>query len=241
MLSFIEIDSKKLTLASGQKVIKSEEYNTFLSHESIIQSAKKEAAKIVEEAKMHYQLEKKRGYRDGMISAKDDAAQVVTETVIASNAYCNSLSDRLSSVVFDTVKKVIFSFDDMALTKEIVDNALGLLNNQKEITLQVNPMQYDAVKQEVETLLSRHKHIDFIHVIPLDRIKEAGCIIESNMGIIDATLSVQLNFIKEKMNALLTSVDADEVNDIDMVDDMPSQQKIVEQEVIAEQQKSGSE
>ena len=126
------------------------------------------------------------------------------ETMLATLARCNEdevqVEEKMTGVVLDAVRKSISSFDDVDITASAVREALQLVSNQKQVMLHVHPDQVNEVRDRVSLILSDFPEIGYVEVISDARLKHGGCILETEVGIIDASIDGQLQALKQAMN-----------------------------------------
>ncbi|NRB24704.1 HrpE/YscL family type III secretion apparatus protein [Shewanella sp.] len=199
MLSFVKVDTDNLNLVPGQKILKSVDYMHFLESEHLIQAAQAKAAQIINDAESVYQQEKLRGYEDGQLQAKQACAEVIVDTVAQCNRYYISSEKTLTQAVLSCVGKILQGFDDVEVTLAVVREALQLVSNQKQVILHVNPEQVARVKERVSEVLAAFPEVGYVDVVADARLKNGGCILETEVGIIDASIDVQLQVLNKQI------------------------------------------
>lgn len=200
MLSFIKIDTDDLAIAPGQKILKAHDYMHYLESENMIISANNKAQEIIEEANSIYLQEKERGYKEGQLAARNECAAMLTDTLSQCNHYYLTAENEIVKTVILCVKKVLSDFNDNELTLAITKEALKKVSNQKQVILHVNPIEVIQLKENISTILVSFPDIDFIDVIADERVSTCGCIVETDIGSIDATIEVQLQSLETQIN-----------------------------------------
>lgn len=66
MVSFVEIKTDNLQLAPGLKVLKAKDYVSYLDSQHLVEAARSKAESIITKADEAYELERQRGYQDGI-------------------------------------------------------------------------------------------------------------------------------------------------------------------------------
>ena len=84
----------------------------------------------------------------------------------------------------------------------IVEVMRTISKEESRITVKVNPLQADLVKTELPEYISSMGVEAKITVLPDDTIEEGGCILNTNNGIVDASLDTQLDIIKEALKGM---------------------------------------
>ncbi|MDC5707117.1 HrpE/YscL family type III secretion apparatus protein [Vibrio europaeus] len=204
MVSFVEIKTDNLQLAPGLKVLKAREYLSYLDSQHLVEAAHAKADSIVESAQQAYESEKQRGYQDGLQRAEIENAQTMIATLAKCNDYYLQVEQKMTGVVLDAVRKIIDTFDDVDTTVSVVREALQLVSNQKQVILHVHPEQVIDVRDKVSSVLSDFPEVGYVEVVADARLKNGGCILETEVGIIDASIDGQLQALKQAMEKQLS-------------------------------------
>ncbi|AUI86012.1 type III secretion system protein [Vibrio azureus] len=203
MFSFVEIKTDNLKLTPGLKVLKAQDYTRYLDSQHLVDAASAKAESIIQQAQQAYEAEKQRGYQAGMEQAKVENAQILLDTLAKSNQYYLQVENKMTEVVLEAVRKIINTFDDVETTTRVVKEALYLVSNQKQVILHVHPDQVSEVKENVSTVLSEFPEVGYVDVVADGRLKNGGCILETEVGIIDASIDGQLQALRQAMKKQL--------------------------------------
>lgn len=187
-----EIDPEK-------KILKAKDYSVYLKVHETLELARDQAAKIVEDAKRFFEEEKKRGYEEGMDAGNQKIAETMIESAARSVENFEEFENDVIEVVGDALKKILGEFDDRELISRVVKNALATVRNQKKVTVIVNPADAETVRDQVKELLAFYPTMNTIDVLADVRVKAGGCKIETEIGVVDASLAIQLEAIKKSM------------------------------------------
>lgn len=174
---------------------------------TIIDDAEKESRKIKENAEsilsqVHTEMEKARekGYAEG----KEEGAAAFVEQVVAfekmKEEFYEKAEQNIIRLVMDISEKVIGRIVNesgeaiKAVVRQALDSAIG-----DRLQIAVNPEDYKIIKQaenEFRDSLDRTKRL----VIKEDEnIERGGCIVETEVGTIDARLETQLKAIRKAL------------------------------------------
>jgi len=197
MLSICKL--KNNSLVKNKQIIKNKEYLLYLEGKEIIEVAKQEAKRIVEEAKKLYEQEKERGYRDGLEEGKMQMAEQMMEMMTRSVNFFSSVEEKMVNIVMQAIEKILGEINEEELVIRVVKNALAAARGEKKVTVRVALDKVEIVKKKINEIIAQFPVISFIDVVPDQRVKGAGCILESEIGIIDANLDVQLKAIERAL------------------------------------------
>ena len=71
--------------------------------------------------------------------------------------------------------------------------------DENKISLRVNPVQADVVKQQVPEILNLAGLDAKVSVLADEEVTEGGCLVTTANGIVDATIETQLSIIYEAL------------------------------------------
>ena len=202
MATPVVLTSGQLLVDPGCKVLKAEDYATYLEAREIIESAHKQAEEIVARAREAFELEKQRGYQDGLDESKMDQADQMLKVVSRTINYLSDVEHDMADILLSGVRKIIGEFDQEQLAVSLVKNALQHVRNEKQVTIRLPPSQYNMVKAQVNEILSDYKGVGFIDLVADQRLSTGDCIMESEIGVVDASVDVQLKALKQRFSQL---------------------------------------
>lgn len=198
----IILNNTTLEVAPNCKVLKASEYQQYQEAETLIDAAQTESENIIERAKAAYQSECERGYQEGLQKAQAEQVEHMVNVVGKTIDYLGSIEDTLADVLMSGVKKIINDFDDTALAVSLVKSGLQHIRNEKQVVVRIPPEQFDEVQQAMTEILQVYRGIGFVDVVPDPRLSAGECIMESDIGVIDTSVSVQLEALEAHFKKL---------------------------------------
>lgn len=210
MFAFVELKTDHLQLAPGQKILKAIEYSRYLQAAELVAAAKEKATQIQADAQIAYEAEKERGYQDGLEKVRQQQSQLLIEAQTARDLFLVNAEQQLADLVLSAVKSIMQSFDQVDLTLNITREAITHARHQKTITLRVHPDLTEQVNVRIQDMLSELTDIGFIEVVGDQRVKLAGCLLETETGVVDATLESQINALSFGIRKALADNSSDE-------------------------------
>lgn len=205
---YIFIENNKIRVSASTKLIKANDYATLVEADNILrkanenadqilQYAKIEAQKIKELARKEYILEKEKGYKEGLKNIQKEMATSINETIINSERYIHSIEEKITGLVLDTVKKIIGGIDNSEMVTALVKKSLNVMKNHKQISLRISPMHVDFLNERIDEIVRAYPNINGIEILADDRLDQNQLILESPVGIVDASIDTQLASIKD--------------------------------------------
>ena len=181
------------------KIVRAEEIAALVEAQEVIQAAKQEVERIKAEATQVYEAEKKRGYEEGLAEGKMRMAEQMMSMAAKTVDYFASVETKVVEIVTNALKRILGSVNEDELIVRVVRNALAVARNQKQVTLRVSPPQVDMLKQKVNEILADYPGITCLDVVGDSRLSKGGCILETETGIVDASVDVQVEAIRKAL------------------------------------------
>ena len=196
MGSLFRLTGDTVTPSAGTRVLKASEAAVLLEANAVLDAARERVA----------DMERKAGYRDGVEEGRLEHAEKVMETVLSSVEYIEGIEATLVNVVAVAVRKVIGEIDENERIVRIVRNALVTVRNQQHVTIRVAPADEKAVREGLASMLaSVPGGASFLDVVPDARLERGACLLESELGVVDASLETQLKALENALRSKIAS------------------------------------
>jgi type III secretion protein L len=189
----------RFEIQPGQTIIKARSYLDYVEAGRILERAHQEAEQILEDARKAREEEKQRGYQDGITEGKANMSRQMIDTISKTINYFSTVEEKVVEIVITAVRKILGTIGDETVAHQIVKNALGMVRNQKQITLRVCPSELEMIKNRINEIMAMYPGISFVDIVPDARLKKGGCILESDMGVVDASVDSQIENIRQSL------------------------------------------
>ncbi len=192
--------------SAGTRVLKAEDAAALLEANALLDAARERVADMERKAREAYERRREEGYRDGQEEGRLEHAEKVLETVLSSVEYIEGIEATLVNVVTAAVRKVIGEIDENERIVRIVRNALVTVRNQQRVTIRVAPADEKAVSAALASMLaSVPGSASFLDVVPDARLERGACLLESELGVVDASLETQLKALENAFRSKIAS------------------------------------
>jgi type III secretion protein L len=215
-------DTKEVQVVPGKRILRAAEFMSFGSVGEIINEAETliraalsaaetkakqtvadaqtEAKKIIGAAKAAFETERKKGYAAGMAEGKQELSDLMMSVAAKRMDSFEKFEESIVNIVMRSVKRIIGEMDDARRLRAIVHNALSAVRNQKKVIVRVNPEQAAAVRESIGGIAKGgNDDTPFVEVVADGRLQENDCIIETEIGTVDASLDIQLRAIEKSL------------------------------------------
>ena len=202
---FIDIKRSVPRIKPGVKIIKSNDYMQFKSAQELWQISQKDSKQTVIEAEKLKQKSIETGLNQGAEEAKARLAKQILKSASSMTSQLSNIEKDLSDVVIAAVRKIISDFDDDKLVLEAIKKGLVPVYQSQRVAIRVNSELIPTLSTHIDSL--KHE-IGFLEILPDDKLGKTDCIIESDIGIVNASIDSQLQAIekavKSKLNGSLS-------------------------------------
>lgn len=186
----------------ASKVIKARDFWAFKDAERALADARDQQRKIITSAELAYEAEKKRGYAEGNEEARLEQSGNMVEIVSQTVDYFGKVETQMTELVLDAVRKVVSDFDKEQQVSAVVRSCLNVLRTQKQLSMTVHPSQVDFMRRQIGELQQIYPSIAHIEVHPDPKLGIDACVVESEIGIVEASLAGQVETLRAALSGV---------------------------------------
>jgi type III secretion protein L len=202
---FTLIYGDRVHLAPKKKVISANELSTLQDASEILEHIKQDAEKYrMQVAKESEELKEnafKEGYEDGFKQWTEHLAQFE----IKLEALHKEMQQAIIPIALKAAKKIVgreIELSEDAIV-DIVASNLKAVTQHKKITIYVNKKELDILEKNKPRLRELFEHLESLSIRSRDDVAPGGCIIETEIGIINAQIEHRWRILEQAFEALL--------------------------------------
>lgn len=189
------------------RVIRKQSQEAFNEAKQIIEEARRQAEKIKVEAKAllgrvedQCTAARNKGYAEGREQGLAEVTTMLTKAKQNHEALFQDLECQVVQLVYDISEKIIGRdlHEREAAILDLIRQALHAVMGQKIVIL-VHPADLQMVREHQANLMHVLDASRTIQIRADDKVKPKGCLIETEVGTIDAQLETQLQAIKKAL------------------------------------------
>lgn len=159
-----------------------------------------EAAKVLAEVEGVREKARKDGFDEGREEGMAQATEFLTKLESLKGEFYQNAESEIISLVMEIAEKVIGRMVHdhrdaiVSIVRQAVESALG-----DRVTIRLNPEDYKKIHPQIKELqenLDKSRRLIFKED---DGISAGGCVVESEVGMIDAQLETQLRAIRKAL------------------------------------------
>ncbi|MFC1669053.1 flagellar assembly protein FliH [Spirochaetota bacterium] len=194
----IRVEMERLRLDSEQEIERGK-----FEAEKMIKEAELKVSEIEHEAyKKGYEAGREEGYKEGqaeVLRLIDRLGTVVSTAVEIRDQIIRSSEKMMTEMILMIARKVIK--DEIVERREVVINnikeAIMRVKDRDRIDIRVNFADLDMTTAHKDELIKMMESLRKINIYEDSRVERGGCVIETDVGAIDARISTQLDVIEE--------------------------------------------
>ena len=148
------------------------------------------------------------GYRIGLEKAQSDMQAFrdnLSEFMNARKDVFEFIAPDILEISVDIAKKIIkkeLESDPQVLMNTIVEVLRTISKSEPKITIRVRPQSVQFIKDTIPNITYQYGIDSKINIISDPSIEEGGCILQTNNGIVDASIDTQLEIIKKSLEGI---------------------------------------
>ena len=192
------VEMERLKVESEQEIERGK-----FEAEKMIKEAELKVSEIEHEAyKKGYDAGREEGYKEGQAEVMrliDRLGTVVSTAVDIRDDIIRSSEKLMSEMILMIARKVIK--DEIVERREVVINnikeAIKRVKDRDRIDIRVNFADLDMTTAHKDELIKMMESLKKVNIYEDSRVERGGCIIETDVGAVDAKISTQLDSIEE--------------------------------------------
>ena len=108
----------------------------------------------------------------------------------------------ISVDIAKTIIKKELDSDPQVLINTIIDVLRTVSKNESKITIRVRPQAVQYIKDTIPNITYQYGIDSKINIISDPAIEEGGCVLQTNNGIVDASIDTQIEIIKKSFEGI---------------------------------------
>ncbi|WP_201456415.1 HrpE/YscL family type III secretion apparatus protein [Chlamydia sp. 17-3921] len=211
-MKFFSLIHKDNDVSLNKKILSPEAFSTLLEAKELLDKTKADSEAFLksteEECIKLCQAAKDQGFQEGCEKWNQQLAFLQKEA----HHLRDQFRDSLVHLAIASVKKIIGKELEMhpETIVSIISQALKELTQNKQITIYLNPQDLPLVEKSRPDLKQIVEYADALILTTKQDIAPGGCIIETEAGIVNAQLDVQLSALEKAFSSILKQKDPSE-------------------------------
>lgn len=193
------LEKSRAVIVPTARVLKKDEHAFIIEAQRILDAAHHEASLIKQQAAADAETARQEGFERGQEEGKAAIADQILSTMSQSQAYFAKVEGIMVDLVMRVVRSVIGDLNQCDVAERIVRKALESTRNENHVTIRVSPVHADDLKVRINEIVQAFPKIQFLDIQSDSRLPEHGCVLEAEIGVVDASLETQLKAIEKAL------------------------------------------
>lgn len=188
-------------VVSSPKVLKREVYEATREASDVVALAQEKARQIIEEALREQDSIRERARQEGNAQGLAEWNRVLTEANQRADELTNSWEETMLRLSVRVAEKIIGEQLRVhpETIVEIIREVIKNIRPGKRLTIQVNQADAQQARARIDRIKDGLSTSSEIEIVASGSVSPGGCLIESELGIIDARLETQLKCLEEAL------------------------------------------
>ncbi len=202
MVLFSLVKKGDVHLEKG-KIIRKEEFSLLFSAKELIDEANKEAKEIIENARLEGEKLKKQGEEDGFQEGLVKFNEHILHLEDSLKILRHEMQKALLPLVLKATKRIIGELLELnsETVVEIVMQSVKSISQCRVVKLYVNKADIAALEASKDKIKNAFESLESLRIEENHDVAIGSCIIETERGILNATLDNQYRALERAMQA----------------------------------------
>lgn len=205
---FSFIHNKEIGLTPGIKFIPSSEFTEILNTQEVLDLVKKDAIEYRKEVALECEKLKEQASKEGYEAGFIEWAEHISKFQEEINSLRKEFTKVLAPIALAATQKIVGKAFEISndLIYNIVENALKPVTQHRKVTIYVNKNDLTSLERNREKLKNLFENIESLSIRERDDITQGGCVIETEIGIINARLENQWVLLEKAFDKMMRSI-----------------------------------
>jgi type III secretion protein L len=190
-LAFL-ITSENLQLLSERKVLKESEYAALLDASAVLDTARKEARRLVQQAEHDAHEARRQGFEAGVEEARAEYAERLIAVAADSEAHLHGMREAMARLVAKAVTQFIADADPALLFEAALTRVDALIRTEPYVSVRVAPEQEATLRLVLAKLRGEAQWTMNVNVQADPTLPEGGCVLQTPSGTMEIGVEAQI-------------------------------------------------
>ncbi len=207
MVQLVALTPYSAALVGPGRVLPVGTATRLLALDALRADAEQQVAALVEAARAEADVIREAARKEGHATAAAEIQDRLFEIAEASVSVMARSEERILDLALQIAARIIGTRPRDDVARQIAARSLQLASHSRFIRLRVSPMSVEAVRAQLNEMLPPSLSPSSIEVVGDDRVRDPGCVLETDAGLIDATIESQLAAIRRGLERTLVQRD----------------------------------
>ncbi|WP_076862066.1 FliH/SctL family protein [Bradyrhizobium mercantei] len=203
MVALVRLTSETISVLGPGQILPAASAQALLHAEQLLTQAQRDAEALVEEARMSASRIEAAAREAGLKEAQVTIQQRLAAIAVESLRVMEQNKERIVDLGLQIARRIIDTTAPDETAVQIALRSLRVVGHSPVVRLRVAPSLVETVRGRVDEIVPAVTSRAVVEVISDPRINDAGCILETDAGLVDATIESQLTLIESGLRKSL--------------------------------------
>ncbi|MGX9432205.1 FliH/SctL family protein [Bradyrhizobium sp. LeoA1S1] len=203
MVALVRLTSETISVLGPGQVLPAVSTQALLQAEQLLTQARRDAEALVDEARASASRIEAAAREAGLKEAQVTIQQRLAAIAVESLRIMEQNKERIVDLGLQIARRIIDTTAPDEAALQIALRGLSVVGHSPVVRLRVAPSLVETVRGRVDEIAPAVTSRAVVEVISDPRINDAGCILETDAGLIDATIESQLTLIESGLRKSL--------------------------------------
>ena len=208
MVELVELSSGRAGLAGPGRVVPAELARSLLRIEALRAAAERDSREMLEAARAEVDRIRAEAREAGLAEAASEIQDRLFEIAEASVNVIARTEERIVDLALQIARRILGEFDEAEATARIAAHGLKLAAHSSFVRLRVAPAVAGAMDARLSDIIGTRMPLSAVEVVADPRVRDGGCVLETDAGLIDASVESQLAAIERGLRRSLARSEA---------------------------------
>jgi type III secretion protein L len=210
MVDLVELKSGGVALQGPGRVLPAAQSDAMLDAERLLADAEQRAFQTVDAARNESDAIRAAARAAGVEEATEEIQDRLFAIAEASANAISRTEERIFDMAVQIARRIIGSFDEADIAARVAKKSMALSAHSGFIRLRVAPGAVEQLRERLDDILPTAMASTSVEVIGDARVHGGGCIMETDAGLIDATIDSQIAAIERGLHRSLVDTSVKE-------------------------------
>lgn len=203
MVALVQLTAGGVSILGPGRVLPAATAQTIVDAEQLLTQARRDADALVDVARETAGMIETAAKEAALTAAQATIEQRLTAIAVASLRIMEENQERIVDMGLQIARRIIDTVapDDAAV--QIALHSLRFTGHSSLVRLRLAPAHVETARRRLNELLSTATSRAVVEIVSDPRVKDAGCILETDAGLVDATIESQLAAIESGLRSSL--------------------------------------
>ncbi len=199
-------DLPAFAVSTTSRLLKQRDVAAVTEANALLRRAESRDKSLLDQTLAAHEESRQRGFAQGLEKATRELANRLAVAQAARHVALHDLTPTLVEIVADAVAVLVKNAPRRALLASALDTVSGMIRQARWARLRVHPTQVDEARAALAEARTDMAAADIVSIVGDAMINPDGCIFETDVGIADASLDVQLAAVRTAVTSALASI-----------------------------------